>query len=645
MPAISPPKPETHRRLIVPGTNTLNIAVVVVAALYFGREVLVPIALAALLSFVLAPAVRLLQGWRFGRAPAVIAVVALAFTILFGLTGVMVREIDGLARDLPSYEATMMQKIETLRGAAVESRTLRRAADMFNRLGRALDSVPKEEMTTPAGSATAAEAAQIQAKARAAAAAKAEGDNKLAARAADGEPQAPVPVEIHQPLPGALTTVRNLVDPLLYPLATTGIILVFVIFILVQREDLRNRLIRLAGSHDLQRTTAAIDDAARRLSRMFLLQLAINSGFGVVIAIGLMVIGVPSAILWGMLAAILRFVPYIGGMIAAGLPLTLAAAVDPGWTMFVGTLALFLIVEPLLGQVVEPLVYGRNTGLSPIAVILSATFWAWVWGPIGLIMAVPLTICLVVLGRHVDQLEFLDVMLGDRPPLTPPETFYQRLLSGDPDEAAERAEIFLKANPLSGYYDEVAIEGLRLAQQDASRGVLDATRIECICQAADQLIDHLAEEEELPPGAVVEPAPDAAIALCVPGPGAFDPLATAMLAQILGKYGLQTRRGPADALAGAKIGELDFDGVSTVCLCYLDPSMRIHMRYAVRRIRNLAPGVRILLACWAPVDAAADAADVQADAEAVTLRDAARFCLASHPQAETVGPVPARAAS
>ncbi len=643
MPAIAPPKPEAHRRLIVPGANALNIAVVVVAALYFGREVLVPIALAALLSFVLAPAVRLLQGWRFGRGPAVVAVVALAFTVLFGLAGVMVREIDGLARDLPSYEATMLQKIETLRGAAVESRTLKRAADMFGRLGRALDSAPKDEPAA-AGSATAAEALQVQGRAKAAAAAKAADENRLANRSPDGE-LLPVPVEIRPPLPGALTTLRNLADPLLYPLATTGIILVFVIFILVQREDLRNRLIRLAGSHDLQRTTAAIDDAARRLSRMFLLQLAINSGFGVVIAIGLVVIGVPSAVLWGMLAAVLRFVPYVGGLIAAGLPLMLAAAVDPGWTMFLATLVLFVVVEPLVGQVVEPLVYGRNTGLSPIAVILSATFWAWVWGPVGLIMAVPLTICLVVLGRHVDQLEFLDVLLGDRPPLTPPETFYQRLLSSDPDEAAERAEIFLKANPLSRYYDEVAIEGLRLAQLDAARGVLDEARIDGICQAGEQLIEHLADADEMPPGAVVAPSPDAGIALCLPGPGAFDPLAAMMLAQVLGKYGLQTRRGAPDALAGARIGELDFDGVTTVCLCYLDPSMRIHIRYAVRRIRHLAPDVRILLACWAPLDAAADAARVNADAEAATLREAAHFCLEAAPEAETVGPLPARAAS
>lgn len=641
MPAIAPPKSDTHRRLIIPGAGALNIAVVVVVALYFGREVLVPIALATLLSFVLAPAVRLLQGWRFGRVPAVIAVVALAFTILIGLTGLMVREIDGLARDLPSYEATMMRKIETLRGAAVESRTLRRAADMFGRLGKALDSAPVEPTT--AGSATAAEHMQVLARNAAAAAAKSN-EKQGGERTADGELM-PVPVEIRQPLPGALTTLRNLVDPLLYPLATTGIILVFVIFILVQREDLRNRLIRLAGSHDLQRTTAAIDDAAHRLSRMFLLQLSLNAGFGMVIAIGLMVIGVPSAILWGMLAAILRFVPYVGGLIAAALPLTIAAAVDPGWTMFLATLALFVVVEPLLGQVVEPLVYGRNTGLSPIAVILSATFWAWVWGPIGLIMAVPLTICLMVLGRHVDHLEFLDVLLGDRPPLTPPETFYQRMLSSDPDEAAEWAEVFLKEHPLSRYYDEVAIEGLRLAQADATRGALDPTRVAGICQASTQVIDHLADEAELPDGAVVAPASDAGIALCLPGPGVFDPLAAAMLAQVLGKYGLQTRQGAADALAGANIGELDFDGVTTVCLCYLDPSMRIHMRYAVRRIRHLAPDVRILLACWAPVDAAADAADVQADAKAVTLHDAARFCLEAAPLAEAIGPVPARAAS
>ena len=258
---------------------------------------------------------------------------------------------------------------------------------------------------------------------------------------------------MRQPDPGALENLRTLISPLLNPLATTGIIIIFVIFILIQREDLRNRLIRLAGSHDLQRTTAALDDAATRLSRLFLAQLMINATFGVIIGVGLSFIGVPSAILWGILAAVLRFVPYIGAAISAAFPLALAAAVDPGWSMLAWTLALFLGVGPIVSQVVEPLVYGQSTGLSPVAIVVSATFWTALWGPIGLVLATPLTVCLVVLGRHVERLEFLDVIFGDRPALSPSEMFYQRMLAGDPTEAAGKAEEFLKEKSLSSYFD------------------------------------------------------------------------------------------------------------------------------------------------------------------------------------------------
>ena len=217
---------------------------------------------------------------------------------------------------------------------------------------------------------------------------------------------------MRQPDPGALQTLVALITPLIFPLTTTGVVFIFVVFILLQREDLRNRLVRLAGPQDLQRTTAAFDDAGTRLSRLFLTQLALNAAFGLVIGIGLSIIGVPSAPLWGMLAMILRFVPYVGALISAVFPLLLAAAVDPGWTMVLWTAALFIVIEPLVGHVIEPMLYGHSSGLSPVAVITAATFWTWLWGPIGLILATPLTICLVVLGRHIDRLKFLEVMLG-----------------------------------------------------------------------------------------------------------------------------------------------------------------------------------------------------------------------------------------
>src|ERR1700719_4591969 len=316
-------------------------AVVLVGCLYVGREVLVPIALAVLMSFVLAPLVRLLQAWYVPRGLAVVVVVLVAFAAISGLGGLMVSQVNQLADDLPRYQSTLREKIESLRGAAAGTGTLERASAVLQDLTTELDRPNRR--SPPAGALA---------------------DGRAA-------PDRPIPVEVKQPDPGALQTLGTLITPLIHPLATTGIVVIFVIFILIQREDLRNRLVRLAGSQDLQRTTAAIDDAGQRLSRLFLTQLALNAAFGLVIGTGLWLIGVPSAPLWGMLAMILRFVPYIGAVISAIFPLVLAATVGPGWAMVLWTAALFLIVEPIVGQAVEPLGYGRSTGLSPVAVTTS----------------------------------------------------------------------------------------------------------------------------------------------------------------------------------------------------------------------------------------------------------------------------------
>ena len=420
---------------------TAILAFIIITTLYFGREIFVPIALAILLSFVLAPLVGVLQRIRMPRGLAVVSVAIIAFAMIFAMGSLLATQLTELAGDLPRYQSTISEKIQSFRETTAGRGTLERASGMLKDLSKELEK-PKD-----AGRGT---GSILSPKAPA--------------------PLTPVPVEVRQPDPSALESLQSLISPLLHPLATTGIIIIFVIFILLQREDLRNRLIRLAGSHDLQRTTAALDDAAGRLSRLFLIQLLLNGTFGVVIGIGLWLIGIPSATLWGILAAVLRFVPYIGAAIAAAFPLALAVAVDPSWSMLLWTIALFLVVEPIVGHVIEPMVYGHSTGLSPVAVVASATFWTALWGPIGLVLATPLTVCLVVLGRHVERLEFLDVMFGDRPALTPPEIFYQRMLAGDPTEAAEKAEEFLKERSLSSYYDEVALKGLQLAQVDAERG-------------------------------------------------------------------------------------------------------------------------------------------------------------------------------
>jgi predicted PurR-regulated permease PerM len=611
------------------GVSVAILAAILIGTLYLGREVFVPIALAILLSFVLAPLVGFLQRSHIPRGISVVSVALLAFVSIFALGGVIAAQLAQLAGDLPRYESTMREKIKSVRGTTATSGTLERAADVLQDLGKELNR-PKDPATSPTTQP------QIP---------------------PPGQEMRPIPVEVRQPPPTALESIAALISPLLRPLTTTGITAIFVIFILLQREDLRNRLIKLAGSHDLQKTTAALDDAATRLSRLFLIQLALNTAFGLVIGTGLWIIGIPSPVLWGILAAVLRFVPYIGAVISAVFPLTLAAAVDPGWSMLLWTAGLFLVVEPVVGQVIEPLLYGHSTGLSPVAVVASATFWTALWGPVGLVLAAPLTICLVVLGRHVERLKFLDVMFGDRPALSPSEIFYQRMLAEDPAEAVDKAEEFLKECSLSTYYDEVALPGLRLAQSDIVRGSLDRAQSEKIKTAVIELVDDLVDYDDgkLASGTthdaeaaaaletVDDAIPDLPVlkkeelapgwqagtpVLCVAGRGPLDEAVAIMLAQLLEKHGLGARAEGADAVAISNIARLETSGVVMVCLSYLDASSRAHMRYTIRRMRRKLPNAKILLGCWtADVDPTTLLETTKPDAVAPTLRDAIRICL------------------
>jgi hypothetical protein len=380
----------------------------------------------------------------------------------------------------------------------------------------------------------------------------------------------------------------------------------------------------------------AMDDAGRRLGRYFLTQLALNATFGCVIGVGLLLIGVPNPVLWGIVATLMRFVPYMGAILAAALPLALAAAVDPGWSMVLWTAALFLITEGIMGQAVEPLVYGRSTGLSPVSVVIAAIFWGWLWGPIGLILSMPLTLCLVVLGRHVERLEFLDVLLGNRPALTPAENFYHRMLAGDVDEVQDYAETVLKTRTLSAYYDEIAIPGLQLAATDMARDVLSEAQIARIRQGVAELLDELSDADEgEPPETPPAPLPPAWCApgavLCVAGRGALDDMASAMLAQLLGKHGLGTSVAP-HAVVGSRAAPLahTLEGVLMVCVSYTRiTGTPAHLRYAVRRLRNRLPGAIILVALW-PEEIVADQrlrAAIGADRYAVSLREVVSACL------------------
>ncbi len=633
-PPASPPPPPRVPPAEIPGLQAL-LAVVVgvtaVAALYLGREVLVPITLAVLLSFVLAPVVDLLRRLWLGRVPAVLLAVLLALGAILFVGGLIGTQVAGLARDAPSYAATIERKV-----AAARAYTVGRFSEVMDSLVR--------ELGHAGGGAEGVAPATVP-----------------RAPPPSDEPR-PLPVELREPAASPLEIAERVLSPVLHPLATTGIVLVVAVFVLLQREDLRDRLIRLAGSTDLHRTTTALDDAARRLSRYFLFQLGLNTAFGCVICAGLYAIGVPSPILWGIVAALLRFVPYIGAPLAAALPMALAAAVDPGWSMAVWTAALFLVAEPLMGHVVEPMVYGHSTGLSPVSVIVSAIFWGWLWGPVGLILSTPLTLCLVVLGRHVERLEFLDILLGDRPALTPAESFYQRMLADDPDEALDQAELLLKERSLSSYYDEVALKGLQLAANDANRGVLPPDKLDRFKDAVRSLVADLAGHEDAEPSrdedadtpslaerALPKEAPPGGDAprvdalppewrseraiLCIAGRGPLDEAASAMLAQLLGKHGLGAAVVPHETVARGRADSLDAAGVAMACISYLEISgSPAHLRYLLRRLRQrLPPGAPILVGLWPAEEPVLKDRELQkavgADYYTSSLRETVAVCL------------------
>lgn len=454
---------------LVPGLRgllTLAVGVVLITALYFGREVFIPLVLAVLLSFVLAPVVNLLRRIKLGRVPSVIVAVLLALAVIGGIGALIGTQVAGLAGNLPQYQATVQKKF-----VGLEEGWLGHANQLIQKFNHQVHDATQ----------------------------KADAAGTAAATGPAGDTPKAQLVRVQEPDPSPLTLAHNILGPIVEPLTTIGIVLVVVIFLLLQREDLRNRMIRLFGSSDLHRTTVAMDDAAGRLGTYFLAQVGMNAAFGVLIGVGLWLIGVPNPLLWGVFSALMRFVPYIGAFISALFPLALAAAVDPGWSMVIWTAALFLVAEPVFGQVIEPLLYGHSTGLSPFAVIVSTLFWGFLWGPVGLILATPFTVCLVVLGRHVDSLEFLDILLGDRPPLTPIENFYQRMLAGDPDEVRDLADAMLKERSLSSYYDEVALKGLQLAANDYARGVVTPAQLENIRASSRSLVDDFEDRPDAEP--------------------------------------------------------------------------------------------------------------------------------------------------
>ena len=558
--------------------STALIFATVIAALYVGRDIFVPLALAVLLSFMLAPLLSWLQRQRIPRIPAVVGVVALAFTVVGIFAFVVAGQLAQLAENFPSYQSNLQAKIRAVKIGGAPDGLFGRVSTMLQELG---DEVARPAVPT------------------------------AAIFPSPSVGVAPIPVEIVERNSSPLQIVETVIGPLIAPLVTAGIVIVFVIFILLYRNDLRDRFIRLASVSDLNRTTQALEDAGSRVAKYLLMQVVVNISYGIPIGIGLWLIGVPYPLLWGMLAVVLRFIPYIGPILAAMFPIALSIAVDPGWMMLALTISLFVIVELVSNNIVEPWLYGAKTGLSPIAIIVSAIFWTWLWGPIGLLLATPLTVCVFVLGRHVPQFAFLDVLLGSERVLTPEESLHQRLLALNPAEATEDAEDYLQTHSLEEFYNEVGIPALVSIERDRARGVLDEHRRSMVVDSVIALIDNLSETEDNHPaaaetaGAQIKPllkgprsSGQGRQVLCVGARGNLDDTAASILAQLVERRGIGARDlSWVDAGASpADLARVDIEGIEMVCLLYLNENSIAHARYLIRRLRHRMPEISILVA-------------------------------------------------
>ena len=557
-PRASPPASDLAPKFLV--------VAILVAGIYFGQPVLMPLALAILMAFALAPVVIALRKIRMGRVASVILAVLFAVVLISAIGTFVGAQFAQLVTRLPALQDNIAQKIEAVSDTAKSGAmaravgTLRSLADQITGGG---DTAAQTNSSTYTNMRT-----------------------------------PPVVVQVQDAGTSSLQILQTVAGPLLQPLAQFFFVLVLVAFILLQKEDLRDRFVRLAGSGDMQRTTVALDDAAARLSRYLLRQTLINGCFGLTIATGLWLIGIPTAGLWGLVAMLSRFVPYVGVPLAAVFPLALAIAVDPGWYMLIWVGALYFVLEAIIGQVIEPTVYGRSMGLSAVAVVVAAVFWTWLWGPVGLLLSTPLTMCFVVMGRHVERLQFLDVMLGDRPPLSVEESFYLRMLADNPDEAADEAEAVLKENSLAEYYDSVALKALILAQIDVSRSHLDHEHEVKIKNNIAGLIENLSDRKDESAAARLPAGWQGVPVMCIAGRGALDEAASLLLLDVLSKYGISARTVSSEQVAAAQISTLDPQDARLICVSYLETGNYKNARYLVRRLRKRLPDVPVVVAFW-----------------------------------------------
>lgn len=572
---------------------TLAAIIVAVAALHVAKEILLPLALAILISFLLTPLADRLERWRLGRIPSVIAVVGAAFLVLGGLGWIVTSQLIDLSAKLPDYRENVVAKI---REAMPKS-------SFFSRMSETYEEMKEEIVEDKAGDQKTKGEAQEPTL-------DVEGVEPAAVERwfawAEGGPRKdrkdPIDVRVVGMPLSPLAQVRDWLGPMVSPVTTAGVAVVLVLFMLIQREDQRNRLLQLFGGANLHATTEALTDVTDRVSRYLRMQFLINASYGLSVGLGLWAIGLPNCVMWGVLSFSLRFLPYIGPWLSAIMPLAIAVAHFPGWTQPVLVVAWFLVLELIVNNVAEPLLYGRSVGISGVGVIVAAIFWTWVWGPIGLVLAMPLTVCLVVLARYVPGLHFLTVLLGDQPSLLAEERIYQRLLAGDVEEAKDVSVAALADKPLGAFYDDTLIPALRLAEQDRHGGLLSEDQEEMIHATARDLVEELEEHDqaaaaaESPPVARREAAQFRA--LCIPLRDEADEISAIMLKQLLARDGIATELAPIGALTGELVEKVESGRFDVVVISILPPLPPRSSRLLARRLRERRPELPILVGCF-----------------------------------------------
>jgi predicted PurR-regulated permease PerM len=572
-------KPSASNKLV-----TLGAIALVVAALYFGREVLIPFSLAVVLTFLLTPVVSRLEKLHLGRMLSVLLVLLIGFAGIGTVGWLAAGQLVEITRQLPDYKANIHTKLQSIRGNRDGDFT--KAASTLGELSKELTK-PPDAPATPAASPP-----------RRPTPAKA-----TSADAAPGSPDHPLAVSVAAPPLNVVQQLEALLGSLLGPLETAGVVVIFTLFMLVKREDLRDRVIRLAGHDRLHNITKALDDGTQRLSRFLLVQFVVNASYGTLFGLGLYALKVPHALLFGALGGILRYVPYLGPVIGAAFPVALTVAVFPGWTEVGMVVALFLILELIVANILEPMLYGAHTGISPLAVLVAAVFWAELWGPAGLILSTPLTLCVMVMGRHVLQLKFLEIVLGDEPVLSPESHLYQRLLAMDQEEVGEIAHTYLKGQELGDLYDAVLIPALGFAEQDRHNDVLDADKEKFIYNCTDELIEELIEHPSTE--SVLEgdsaASPDAprsgARVLCLPSRDQSDELVAKMLTQLLQRAGYRAQSLPIGAVEDM-LKQVGLWETQIVCVSALPPFAVGQARSLCKRLRASYPGVKLIVGLW-----------------------------------------------